>query len=121
MKHEEVSDYNVSCIACGAIWQPEVRSPLWWKAKAKAEKGYLDAPCVSGIECGCEKAPRNPDAPYRVVGVRFDGESYNTPFYSMVKACQCFRQGDATGDIVAITGISQDAEYKLRYMPRKPV
>ena len=45
--------FNVVCMDCGQIFTPLVRTPLWWKAKQRADQGFLDAMHVSGEECGC--------------------------------------------------------------------
>lgn len=80
--------YQVVCIGCGQVWSPAVRSPLWWKAKKRAEQGYLDALCVSPQECGCKPEVREPDARYRVVGYTDMCDDFDLPFHSLVKAAQ---------------------------------
>ena len=54
--------YNVECMACGQVFTPATRSPLWWKAKKRDENGYLDALRCTGEECGCKQKRRNPEA-----------------------------------------------------------
>jgi hypothetical protein len=80
--------YNVSCWNCGQVWIPAVRSPLWWKAKKRAEKGFLDALCVAGTECGCQSEVLYPDAPYRIVGYDDMGSKFDIPYESMVPAAK---------------------------------
>ena len=81
------NDYNVFCRECGKVWQPEESTPLWWKAK-KHSKRYLSALSVSGEECGCNPAKLEPDAPYRVFGYDAYSQTFDLPFWSLVKAVQ---------------------------------
>lgn len=106
--------YNVVCGSCGNFFQPGARRPLWWKAKKHADKGYLDAVCISGYECGCEKRPENPDAPFRVFGIDWDMQKYDIPCKTFVEAIRTFRELQRCGDTF-IKGVSPAVEEKLNW------
>src|SRR5579872_2125226 len=89
--------YNVFCRACGTVWQPGVRTSLWWQAKKRSEKGFLDALPVSGRECGCVRQPHDPDAPIRVFGYDDMCEDFDIPFHSIVDAVRKYRELDEVG------------------------
>lgn len=92
--------YNVVCFECGQVWTPDVRSALWWKAKNHAEKGYLDAVNVSGVECGCKNPISEPEAPFRVFGYDDMFNEFNIPYVSLVQApkkyLELYREGFCT-------------------------
>ncbi len=51
--------YNVWCESCGEVFTPKFKSPLWWQAHQRANKGFLDALCIDGTKCGCvDKQPK---------------------------------------------------------------
>lgn len=112
---EEDTEYNVFCRSCGSIWTPTPRSKLWWKAKKRADQGYLDALCVSPEECGCEKKVTEPNAPIRVFGYDFECHDFNIPFTSFTAAVCKFLQLQRDGYEVFITGVSDSVEDKLKY------
>lgn len=105
--------YVVVCSECGQDWEPLVRSPLWWRAKKKADKGYLDALYVSGKDCGCVKECYHPDAPYRVIGYNWDCIDFNIPCNTFVEAIQAYRRHKM--DTVFIKGVSKTVEDALEY------
>ena len=118
MRDQEVL-YNVFCIDCGRDWTPNARSPLWWQAKKKADAGYLDALGVSGVKCGCAKAPHKPDALYRVVGIDFDCQGFDIPCDTMVEACRVFLRESLHGSSVFVTGLSVAVEQDIKLLPWK--
>lgn len=112
---EEVR-YNVHCVDCGSVWQPLFKSPLWWQAHQRAEKGYLDALHVSGEKCGCKKPVREPNAPFRVFGYDFECRDYDVPFHSFVAAAKAFISANRSGDTVFIHGVSDKVQQELAMM-----
>lgn len=99
--------YNVFCTHCEQVFQPEVRSPLWWQAKQRADAGFLDALCISEDKCGCVVKKSHPDAPYRVFGYNDLCEDFDIPFHTLVPALQEFRELNRMGMItVFIRGVS---------------
>lgn len=116
MSNSTISDvrYNVVCNSCGQIFQPAVKRPLWWKAKKRADSGYLDALHISGEECGCVKKPEQPDAPFRVFGFDWDGQKYDIPCETFVEAVRTFRVFNRCGDAF-IKGVSSAVEEKLKW------
>ena len=107
--------YNVHCVSCGSVWQPLPKSPLWWAAKQRETKGYLDALHVSGEKCGCVKKVKEPNAPFRVFGYDFDCRDYDVPFTTFVKAVKAFMSANRSGDVVFISGVSKSVEERLKY------
>lgn len=105
--------YNVHCVDCGSVWQPNQRSPLWWQAKQRAEQGYLDALRVDGQKCGCKQAVHNPEAPYRVFGYNMMCEDFDVPCHTLPEAIRAFREADNGIDIVFIVGVSDAVREKL--------
>jgi hypothetical protein len=109
-KVADVTQYNVYCRACGAIFQPELRSPNWWRAKKRADQGYLDAVEISAEQHGCWEAKRprrDPDAPFRVLGFNCLCEDFDIPFGTFVSAIKEFKDRRNFGlDTVFITGVS---------------
>lgn len=100
--------YNVVCERCEQVFQPPIRSPLWWQAKRYADAGFLSALCVSKDKCGCvvEVGKVCPDAPYRVLGFTDLCEDFDIPFYGLMPALQEFRELNRTGSTVFIKGVS---------------
>lgn len=92
--------YQVCCLYCGNVWLPQVRSSLWWQAKARSEQGYLDALPVQPTVCGCQKEIIEPDAPYRVFGYTDTCDNFDYPFASLVEAAKKYleiaREGMST-------------------------
>ena len=108
------SRYTVVCTECGQDWQPLIRSPLWWRAKKKSDRGFLDALLISGKDCGCVKQPYRPEAPFRVIGYDDLYRDYDIPCDTFVKAINAYRERDHMGDIVFITGVSDVVKKRLR-------
>ncbi|MCX6703154.1 MAG: hypothetical protein NTV02_00485 [Candidatus Zambryskibacteria bacterium] len=106
--------YNVHCMECGSVWQPLAKSPLWWAAKQRAEKGFLDALHVSGKKCGCVKEERQPNAPFRVFGYDFDCRDFNIPFTTFMGPVKAFIEANKSGDVVFIQGVSSSVEQRLK-------
>lgn len=109
------TEYNVFCRSCDSVWTPTPQSRLWWKAKKRAEEGFLDALCVSGEECGCEKKVVKPDAPIRVFGYDFECHNFNIPFTSFTAAVSKFQQLKRDGYEVFITGVSDSVCHHLEF------
>ena len=107
-------DYNIECMDCGQVF-PVSKGPLWWRAKKASDGGRLDAISISGVECGCKRPVRNPDAPYRVFGFTDEGREYNTPFDTFVAAAKAFRDRWSYGETVFISGVSPAVENQLKY------
>ncbi len=107
--------YQVVCENCGQVWEPAVKTSLWWRAKKRDEKGYLDALWVSGTECGCIEPVVHPEAPFRVFGYDDMCHNYNIPCWSFLQAVKLFRKYDRSGDIVFIKGVSPKVEDRLTY------
>ena len=111
------SEYNVYCSHCGSVFSPLVKSPLWWKAKKRAYKGFLDAHWCKPSECGCieERPISNPDAPYRVLGYDMMCSNYNVPFTNFIEAVKFFRERVSFGDVVFPQGLSDKVVRKIEY------
>ena len=105
--------YNVECMNCGAVWQPQVRTPLWWRAKKRDEAGKLDAAGATGEECGCVKPICEPNAPFRVFGYDMMCVDFDFPFYGIIDALKAFKKLHEDGDIVFISGVSDAVVEKL--------
>ncbi len=106
--------YNVECMDCGQVFSVS-EGPLWWSTKKSSDEGRLDAIGVSGVECGCKRPVRNPDAPYRVFGFTDEGREYDTPFETFVTAVKAFRDIWNLGGTVFIKGVSPAVEDQLKY------
>jgi hypothetical protein len=106
--------YNVYCEACDQIFTPAPKSALWWKAKKRDEKGFLDGYRCSAVECGCEKPRVRPDAPFRVFG--YDGfcTDFDIPCDTFVQAVTVYR--NHAHDMVFIEGVSDSVMNKLECM-----
>lgn len=111
--------YTVYCRNCGCDFEPTIKSPLWWRAKKSSDKGRLDAISISGEECGCIKPIPEPNAPYRVLGITWNGGSYNMPFFNMINAIKTFINAEKSGDTVIIKGISRKTEWAARNLAWK--
>jgi hypothetical protein len=98
--------FDVVCIACNDIWTPVARSPLWWKAKKRADKGYLDALHVTGQECGCIQKQCEPDALYRVFGFDDMCHEFDMPFTSFTDAMREYLDASRGLCTVFIHGVS---------------
>ncbi len=107
--------YNVVCRNCNHAFKPTPRSPLWWQADrdAKDHPDRLDAMTISGEKCGCIKKPRDPDAPYRVVGFTDLLEDFDIPFHNFISAVRCFRRANCGGATVFITGVCKQVKWRL--------
>lgn len=112
--------YNVTCNHCGRVWQPGVKSPLWWKAKKRADKGYLDALGVSHQECGCKPDIVDPDVPYRVVGYNDMCEDFDVPFTSLPKAAKLYLRlaGDLSNTVFFVDTRAEAAGRRSRVQVR---
>lgn len=108
--------FNVECRACGTVWSPSFRSPLWWRAKKWDESGHLDALCVSGEDCGCQKKAVQPNAPYRVSGFDDDGKEFDRPFKSFTEAVAAYLTEARGLSTVFIEGVSPEVEQRLAMM-----
>ena len=114
MPEKQTEGYNVYCIDCGSVFTPAFKSPLWWQAKQKAEKGYLDALCVSGGKCGCcAKKQHEPNAPFRVFGYTMDCENFDYARHTFVGAIRKFLELNCCCNTVFIKGVSASVERKL--------
>jgi hypothetical protein len=113
-----VSDvrYNVHCVACGAVWQPQSNSPLWWQAKRRAEKGFLDALHVDAEKCGCVTPRARSEAPFRVFGFDDMCRDFDVPFATFTAAVKGFIDANRYGCTVFIGGVSKKVERKLALM-----
>lgn len=109
-----MTKHNVECIDCGHV-STVTDSPLWWRAKKASDGGRLDAIGISGVECGCKRPIRNPDAPYRVFGFTDRGREYDTPFNTFVAAVKAFRDRYNLGETVFIKGVSPAIADKLKF------
>lgn len=107
--------YTVVCNECGQYFYPLVKSPLWWRAKKKADEGFFDALYVSGRDCGCVKERYRPEAPFRVLGYDMDCSEYDIPCDTFVQAVTLFRKCKRYGDVVFIEGVSKAVEDAIRY------
>jgi len=107
--------YNVVCMACDQVYQPLIKSPLWWRAKKRADEGYLDALHVSGEDCGCVSKIHKPNAPYRICGYDDMCCDYNIPCKTFVQAVTLYRERSRWGDVVFIHSVSGSVEEKLRW------
>ena len=100
--------YNVECMNCGAVFTPPIQSPLWWRAKARGDDGYLDALHVSGVECGCVEKKILPNAPYRVFGYNDMCEDFDMSFKTSTAAVREYLKIRRVGRcIVFISGVSK--------------
>lgn len=109
--------YVACCIHCSTIFTPPPGSSLWWQAKQRAEKGFLNAIPVSGEECGCIKKPLRPDAPFRVFGYDDICTDFDIPRDTFVQVVKIFMDLNKSGaNIVYISGVSRAVEEKLTYM-----
>ena len=59
-----VTLYNGECMDCGQVFTPAGHSPLWWQAKQRADRGFLDALRIRWKSCGCIQEVENPNAPH---------------------------------------------------------
>jgi hypothetical protein len=107
--------FNVACGSCGDVFTPTLKSALWWKAKKRADMGYLDALRISGVECGCVTPLAHPNASFRVLGYDDLLRGYNIPFDKFTDAVREFRKARRDGEIVYITGVSEAVKSKLVY------
>lgn len=113
-KEKDTTPYNVYCMGCGAVFQPEPQSPLWWVAKQRDIKGFLDAASISGEKHGCFTARKviKPNAPFRVFGYDVFCEDFDFPLNTFVEAVKAFKKvkGDDPLTNVFISGISPVVE-----------
>jgi len=107
--------FNVHCIQCGNVFSPRERTPLWWRAKQRADKGYLDAlPCTEK-DCGCERVEQKhePDAPFRVSGFDMELNSFDVGLYTFSEAVKQFRHSLDNFCTVSIQGVSPSVQRML--------
>lgn len=117
-KKEDTTRYNVFCQRCGSVWQPELKSPLWWQAKRLADTGRLDALCVSPQKCGCVQSRQqdNPKAPFRVLGYNGFCEDFDIPFQTFTDAVRNYIELNRTNAFVlCIKGVSGRIQDRLEY------
>jgi hypothetical protein len=114
-KKEDKTRYIVFCHKCGSTWIPTHGNPLWWMAKHHADKGYLDAACVSGEKCGCVQRLSKPDAPFRVFGYNRFFEVFDIPCTTFVEAVKNFLRISSGGNVVYISGVSSRVQHRLEY------
>ena len=111
----ELVRYNVVCESCDQVFTPQTGTALWWKAKKRADDGFLDAYCCSSEECGCdEQILLNPDAPYRVFGYDMLCEDFDIPCATFMVAMRAYLSYRV--DVVFIKGVSLAVERTLRRM-----
>ena len=107
--------YNVYCMDCGQVFQPLIKSALWWKAKKRSDEGYIDALSVRGKDCGCIEEKREPNAPFRVFGYTEECRDFDYPFQKFTEAVTTFRELNNDAFLtVFITGISPSVEHVLK-------
>ena len=109
-----VTLYNVECMDCGQVFTPAGHSPLWWQAKQRADRGFLDALRIRWKSCGCIQEVENPNAPFRVFGYDDLCEDFNIPCNSFVAAIKSFRKLRPMS-VVFITGVSDVVAHRLQY------
>jgi hypothetical protein len=102
----EGEEYNVCCHSCERVFSPRIGSDLWWKAKKRAEAGYLDAHTISGEECGCVEKRFEPDSPFRVFGYDMGCVDFDIPCHTFMSAIKTALRHKRAGDVVFITGVS---------------
>ena len=105
-KEEDTTPYNVYCMGCDQVFQPEPQSPLWWVAKQRDIQGFLDAPCISGEKHGCftRRTVIKPDAPFRVFGYDAFCDDFDIPLFTFVEAMKAFKEEKK--DVLAMVFIS---------------
>ncbi|MFZ2523403.1 MAG: hypothetical protein WAW92_03395 [Minisyncoccia bacterium] len=115
MNQTEEARYNLICFSCGSVFQPLPRTSLWWQAKQRAERGFIDALCISAEECGCAKKEVRPDALFRVTG--YDGmcDDYDVPFSNFVSAVKYYKDAVEAGDVVFIVGVSKAVQDRIQW------
>lgn len=108
-------EYNVFCRSCGSTWQPEPRSPLWWRAHQRAQKGFLDAPSVEPERCGCVRTSDTVSGTgqYKVFGFDALRHSFEHRFESFVEAVKAFKRLNSPMSAVSISGVSPGVERRL--------
>jgi len=119
----DTTEYNVYCEACGAVFTPAVRSSLWWRAKQRADRGYLDALTITSEvhQCyGTKRPRRKPEAPFRVMGFDCFCKDFDIPFDTFTGAVTEFRarSGSRSLDTVFITGVSEAVKDRIMFGPR---
>jgi len=108
--------YVVECKDCRQVWQPALRSPLWWLAKQRADKGKLDAPMVSGEKCGCIRPQHEPNAQFRVFGYNDLCEDFDIPCHTFTAAVRKYRDFERHGGfIVFISGVSDEVRQRIDF------
>lgn len=114
----DTTEYNVYCVACGAVFQPEIRSHHWWVAKKWADRGYLDAVTISAEQHGCFEAKRprrDPDAPFRVFGYDCMCVDFDIPYHRFTDAIKKFLELQRGPDVVFISGISDAVKERISW------
>jgi hypothetical protein len=106
--------YNVVCGSCGQVFTPAAKSALWWKAKKRDEKGFLDAHQCTGEECGCVQKRYRPDAHFRVFGYTDDCRDFDIPFDTFVDAVQKYRELRRSC-VLFIEGVSDKVKQELEW------
>ena len=101
--------FQVYCEGCGSVFSPGVRTPLWWRAKQRADKGFLDALCVTSTECGCRPerhVAKTCKTPYRVFGYDGDCNDFDLHCRTFIEAITAFRKLQRV-NVVFISGVSE--------------
>jgi hypothetical protein len=111
---KSVERYQVWCESCGSVYTPPIHSATWWKAKQRADEGFLDALCVSGTECGCvEKRPVISEENFGIIGYTMDCFDFTIKCKTFVDLCKAARQMK-NGDTFWIIGpVSQAVKDRL--------
>jgi len=111
---ENLDEYNVVCCSCGQDFNPTAKSALWWKAKKRADDGFLDAYQCTGEECGCIQKRYLPNAPFRVFGYDRLMKGFDIPCDTFVQAVIVYRRH--RNEVVFIDGVSYAVERRLQSM-----
>lgn len=106
--------YSVSCLNCGAVFQPIVESPLWKEAKARIQGGAMDAMPILGTECGCVEKQRRPDAPFRVYGYTDDCRDFDNTFDTALSAIRSYIRRSKSGCTVFINGLPRQLDDRVQ-------
>ena len=109
--------YNVFCLSCDQVFTPVPRSPLWWQAKQRDDRGFLDALTISGEKCGCKPKIHKPHAPFRVLGYDDMCTDFDTPCDTFIKAVKLYRKLVRYGWVVFISGVSLAVQHRIELGP----
>ncbi len=110
----ELPIFNVFCGCCDRVFQPAVNSPLWWKSKKRSDKGYLDAYCCTGQECGCRQNEVDMNDGCHVFGYHGDCTDFHYIFVKPTEAIKTFLKLRRHSEVF-ILGISEKVKQKLMF------